>query len=140
MNDLKSNNLKTDSKKYTTYLKKELSKFFNEEKLNEYGLYITKFDYKDESINIIPFTDLNEKELLEQNNPEINLKIHILEQYVLNGFENKFYCYKYFAEQYILHWAGMSIQDRNYFATIRYDEFLQGLFTGNKKQNRFCIK
>jgi mannan polymerase II complex MNN10 subunit len=75
-----------------------------------------------------------------QNNPEINLKIHILEQYVLNGFENRFYCYKYFAEQYILHWAGMSIQDRNYFATIRYDEFLQGLFTGNKKQNRFCIE
>jgi hypothetical protein len=72
-----------------------------------------------------------------ENNPVINSKINIVKQSILNGFENTFYGYEYFPEQYILHWAGIPLEDRTYLAEIRYNEFCQGLFTGNQKHKRF---
>jgi hypothetical protein len=73
-----------------------------------------------------------------ENNCAINSKIKIRDQYDLNGFEKYFYGYlDYNSDQYIMHWAGMSIADKEYFVNIRYNEFLENKFNGQLKTDRY---
>lgn len=73
-------------------------------------------------------------DIILENNPIINYKIKVLEQKWLNGFEPNLYCYSDFSVlQYIIHYAGMSLDDRVFFLSQRYDEFLSGKFSGDKQ-------
>ena len=74
--------------------------------------------------------------ILEQN-PIINKKIKLLKQKELNGFEQDMYCYSDFSVfQYIIHYAGMSAEDREFFLKKRHQEFLSGKFTGDQQKNK----
>ena len=80
-------------------------------------------------------------DIYKEHNMAINSKIKIVDQYILNGFENLMYDYKDFNnDQYIIHWAGIPSYDKEYFANIRYQEFLNGKFTDTKNNMRFCYE
>lgn len=79
-------------------------------------------------------------DLYLENNPTINDRIKIIDQYLLNGYENALYGYHSFKhDQYILHWAGMTEKDRGDMSKIRHDEFLRGSFSGDLKEHRAII-
>lgn len=75
-----------------------------------------------------------------ENKLEINGKIKVVDQHLLNGYENTLYGYfDFHHEQYTLHWAGMNEEDRKHMAKIRHSEFVQSKFSGEKKKNRVII-
>jgi hypothetical protein len=75
--------------------------------------------------------------IIRENNPAINSKIKILDQHLINGFENRMYSYFDFSlEQFIMHYAGLSFDDRLFCLKLRHDEFKNGKFCGEEKANR----
>jgi hypothetical protein len=72
-----------------------------------------------------------------ENNYLINNKIKIIEQELINGYENRLYDYfSYSSEQFILHYAGVSTEEKTFCIEERYKEFKDGKFTGDRKKDR----
>jgi hypothetical protein len=76
-------------------------------------------------------------DIVLQNNPAINSKIKTLDQNLINGYENKLYCYyNYTHDQFIMHYAGISKENRLDCLQHRYGEFKEGKFHGDGKEER----
>lgn len=76
------------------------------------------------------------KIILEKHN-NINYKIKIIEQELINGYENRLYDYfSYNTNQFIMHYAGVSIEEKIICIKKRYEEFKDGKFFGSKKIDR----
>lgn len=78
--------------------------------------------------------------IILENNNIINSKIKIIDQELINGYENKLYDYfSYNTDQFIMHYAGISHEERFFCIQERYKEFKDGKFSGNKKCNRLKL-
>lgn len=76
-------------------------------------------------------------DIILEDDSEINSKIRILNQHLINGFEYRLYSYFDFStEQFIIHYAGMSNDDREYCLKIRHKEMQDGKFSGDGKNER----
>jgi hypothetical protein len=76
-------------------------------------------------------------DIILENDPVINSKIKILDQELINGYEYGLYgFFKFTTDQFIIHFAGISNQDRIFCLQIRHKEFQDGKFVGESKKQR----
>lgn len=76
-------------------------------------------------------------DIILENDPEINSKIRILNQHLINGYEYRLYSYFDFTtDQFIIHHAGMSNDDRESCMRVRHEEMRDGKFSGDRKSER----
>lgn len=78
--------------------------------------------------------------IILENNYTINSKIKILDQELINGYENRLYGYfSYNSEQFIMHYAGVSKEEKVFCINARYKEFKDGKFSGDGKKDRIIF-
>lgn len=78
--------------------------------------------------------------IIRENDPEINSKIRILNQHLINGYEHRLYSYFDFStDQFIIHYAGMSNDDRETCIRVRHKEMQDGKFSGDRKSERMIF-
>lgn len=76
-------------------------------------------------------------DIILENDSAINSKIRILNQHLINGYEHRLYSYFDFStDQFIIHYAGMSNDDRESCMKVRYEEMRDGKFSGDRKSER----